>query len=83
MSLTYLVVERASTVVYNLQLGFCSKKLISALLKVRKDIPNSISMLILDIRKISSKNHSLLALLLIEKVDITISKISILKPSLF
>lgn len=83
ISSTCLVVKRVSTIVYNLQLSFHSKKLIFALLKVRKGIYKTISVLMSAIRKISPKNQGLPTLLFIEKDAITISKVLRLEPLIF
>lgn len=56
ISSTQFVVERASIVVYNLELSFYFKKLISMLFRVKKAIFNTISMLIFTKKKVSSKN---------------------------
>lgn len=75
-SSTCLVVGRASTIVYNLQLSSYFNKLISMLFNIKIDIYNTTSILMSISRKIPSKKQNLLTLSSIEKDIITILKIS-------
>ncbi len=73
MSLTQLVVDRASAVVYDLQVSFpSSANLMSTLLRDRKGIPRTTSMLVSASKKVSSKNRALPRLSWSEKLVETI-----------
>lgn len=82
-SSTCLIVGNVSIVVYDFQLSFHSKKLISALLMMRKSMLNTIYILISAIKKVFSKIQGLLALLSIKKDAITIRKVLRLEPLIF
>lgn len=59
------------------------ENLIFTLVKVRKNILNNISILILANKKIFSKNCTLSALSVVEKTTITFQNISKIEPSIF
>lgn len=77
------MVGKTSMVVYNLQLSFQSLKFILTLLKIRKNIPKTISMLMFTNKKVFFKNQDLLSLFCTWKETITISKVFSLKSSIF
>lgn len=79
----YLIIRRTLVIVYNLHLSFQLLKLISMLLKVRKNIPKITFIVISVNRKVSLKNQDFLFLSSIEKKAITILKFFSLLPSNF
>lgn len=55
-SCTWLVVSKASAIVYDLQIKSFTSKLISVLLRDRKDMPNTTYILVSASKKVSLKN---------------------------
>ena len=73
ISLAHLVVGKASSKVYDLYQSSLFRKLTSALFRVKNGILRIISRLIFAIRKVSSKNLTLMAWSVTEKAATTIS----------
>ena len=78
-----LVVGRALAAVYNFQVSSCSENNTSVLLKIKKDMPNTIFIVVSANKKDSWNNQGLPSQSFTKKLAKTILKVLMVEPSIF